>query len=111
MKTALNIGGKKEQRNRVGCERLRKLFDEGITVTQLAKAGCRKYDFFIKQENYDIFLSQILSSQTRKSITSGPSSPRISEIIPNQDSIVSNKSRKFAKLSLGEEFRNIADKY
>ena len=29
----------------------------------------------------------------------------------NQDSIVSNKSRKFAKLSLGEEFRNIADKY
>src|SRR5262249_22794693 len=91
MKTVLNIGGKTEQRNRVGCERLRKLFDEGITVTQLAKAGCRKCDFFIKQENYDFFLSQIPSLQTRRSITSGPSSPRISEIIPNQDSLVPNK--------------------
>jgi hypothetical protein len=111
MKTALNIGGKMEQRNRVGCERLRKLFNEKITVTQLVKAGCHKCDFFVKQEYYDIFLSQIPSLQTRQSITSSPSSPRISEIISNQDSIAPNKNKKFAKLSLGEEFRNIADKF
>ena len=112
MRTVLNIGRKKEQRNRVGCERLRKLFDEGITVTKLAQAGCRKCDFFVKQEYYDIFLSQIPALQTHQSITSSPSSPRISEIIPIQGSIASNKKRKVEfKLSLGGEFRNIADKF
>jgi hypothetical protein len=111
MKTALNIGGKMEQRNRVGCERLRKLFNEKITVMQLAKAGCHKCDFFVKQENYNIFLSQIPSLQTRQSITPNHSSPRISEIMPNQNSIAPNKNKKFAKLSLGEEFRDIADKF
>jgi len=110
MKTTLNIGKKMEQRNRIGCERLRKLFNERITVTQLAKAGCHKCDFFVKQESYDIFLSQIPSLQTHQSITSSPSNSRISEIIPNQDSIVPNKKNKF-KVSLGEEFRNIADKF
>ncbi|GBC18406.2 hypothetical protein GLOIN_2v1875277 [Rhizophagus irregularis DAOM 181602=DAOM 197198] len=30
-----------------------RLFNEGITSTQLAKAGCRKCDFFIKQEYYE----------------------------------------------------------
>ena len=112
MRTELNIGRKKEQRNHVGCERLRKFFDERITVTQLAQAGCRKCDFFVKQEYYEIFLSQIPALQTRQSITLSPSSPRISEIIPNQGSIASNKKRKAeSKLSLGGEFRNIADKF
>jgi hypothetical protein len=112
MRTELNISRKKEQRNRVGCERLRKFFDERITVTQLAQAGCRKCDFFVKQEYYEIFLSQIPALQTRQSITLSPSSPRISEIILNQGSIASNKKRKAeSKLSLGGEFRNIADKF
>jgi hypothetical protein len=31
--------------------------------------------------------------------------------MPNQDSIAPNKNKKFAKLSLGEEFRDIADKF
>lgn len=109
MRTVLNISQKTEQRNRVGCERLRKLFNEGITVTQLAQAGCRKSDFFVKQAYYDVFLSQIPALTTRQSITS---SPRISEIISNQDSIAPSKKRKAEfKLSLGEEFRNIADKF
>jgi hypothetical protein len=49
--------------------------------------------------------------QTRQSITPNHSSPRISEIMPNQDSIAPNKNKEFAKLSLGEEFRDIADKF
>ena len=107
MRAVLNIGRKKEQRNQVGCERLRKLFDERITVTQLAQAGCHKCDFFVKQEYYDIFLSQIPALQTRQSINSSLSSPRISEIIFNQGS--SNKKRKVE--FKGVEFRNIADKF
>jgi hypothetical protein len=90
MRTTLNIDRKTEQRNRLGCERLRKLFSEGITSAQLAQAGCRKSDFFVKQEFYDIFLSQI---PTRQSISSVPS-----------------KEKKF-KLSLGEEFEDLADKF
>ena len=89
MRIALNIDRKTEQRNRLGCERLRKLFSEGIMCTQLAQAGCRKCDFFVKQEFYDIFLSQI---PTRQSISSA----------------TSNKKAKF-KLSLEEEFKDLAD--
>ena len=59
MCNVLNINRKIEQRNRLGCDRLRKLFNEGITSTQLAQAGCHKCDFFVKQEYYDVFLSQI----------------------------------------------------
>ncbi len=91
VRNALNIDRKTEQRNRLGCERLRKLFSEGITCTQLAQAGCRKCDFFVKQEFYDIFLSQI---PTRQSISSA----------------APNKKAKF-KLSLGEEFRDLADMF
>src|ERR1700722_9989150 len=112
MRTELNIGRKKEQRNRIGCERLRKFFDERITVTQLAQASCRKCNFFVKQEYYKIFLFQIPALQTHQSITLSPSSPRISEIIPNQGSIFSNKKKKAeSKLSLRGEFRNIANKF
>ena len=78
----------------------------------IAQAGCRKCDFFVKQEYYNIFLSQIPALQTHQSITLSPSSSRISEIIPNQGSITSNKKRKVeSKLSLEGEFRNIADKF
>jgi len=58
-RSQLNIGTKKEQRYRLGCNRLQKLFDRGITSDQLVQAGCRRSDFFAKQKNYDIFLSQI----------------------------------------------------
>src|SRR5205085_1241750 len=80
--TVLKITAKMEQRNRLGCERLRKLFDKGITSMQLAQAGCRKCDFFVKQKDYDVFLSQIPTLETQKSISL---SPRISEIKPNQE--------------------------
>jgi hypothetical protein len=81
MRSILKIGRKAEQRNRLGCDRLRRLFNEGITAAQLAQAGCRKCDFFVTKENYEIFLSQIPSLQTRRSITSSVSVERISEII------------------------------
>ena len=112
MRTVLKITAKMEQRNRLGCERLRKLFDKGITSMQLAQAGCRKCDFFVKQKDYDVFLSQIPTLETQKSISL---SPRISEIKPNQeiqDSAVPKKKRKVEfKLSLGKEFRDIADQF
>lgn len=62
IRNKLNIKSKIEQRNRLGCNRLLKLFNEGITSDQLVKAGFHKCDFFIKQEDYNIFLSQIPSS-------------------------------------------------
>jgi hypothetical protein len=55
----LGIGVKKEQRFRIGCERLQQLFMKGITSEQLVQAGCRRSDFFAKQENYNFFLSQV----------------------------------------------------
>jgi hypothetical protein len=66
----LKIDNKEEQKNRLGCNRLRKLFNEGITSDQLTQAGCFKDDFFVKQENYDVFLSQIPSLEKRQSISS-----------------------------------------
>jgi hypothetical protein len=62
IRNRLNIKSKIEQRNRLGCNRLLKLFNEGITSEQLVQAGCHKCDFFVKQESYDIFLSQFSSS-------------------------------------------------
>ena len=66
----LGITSKAEQRNRLGCERLRYLFNEGITCEQLVQAGCRKCDFFVSQKNYEIFLKQIPFHQNQKSLTS-----------------------------------------
>jgi len=66
----LKIGQKMEQRYRLGCNRLRHLFNEGITGGQLVKAGCKKSDFFAKQKNYDVFISQIPDLKTRRSISS-----------------------------------------
>ncbi|UZO14001.1 uncharacterized protein OCT59_005473 [Rhizophagus irregularis] len=80
MRSVLKIGDKMEQRNRVGCDRLRRLFNEEITSTQLAKAGCRKCDFFVKQEYYKVFLSQVPTLETRRSISS-LSNERLSEIL------------------------------
>jgi hypothetical protein len=81
MRDKMKINSKSEQRNRLGCNRLRKLFNEGITSTQLAYAGCRKCDFFVKEENYNVFLSQIPSMETRQSISSSSSGERLSEVL------------------------------
>lgn len=110
MRSVLKIGDKMEQRNRVGCDRLRRLFNEGITSTQLAKAGCRKCDFFVKQEYYEVFLSQIPTLETRRSISS-LSNERLSEILftTNPDNTAQKKKRRVE--FMGEEFNNIADKY
>jgi hypothetical protein len=70
MRNTLDINSKAEQRNRLECNRLRKLLNEGITCTQLIQAGCRKCNFFIKQENYDLFFSQIPLMETRQSSSS-----------------------------------------
>ncbi|PKY20622.1 hypothetical protein RhiirB3_385034 [Rhizophagus irregularis] len=109
MRSVLKIGDKMEQRNRVGCDRLRRLFNEGITSTQLAKAGCRKCDFFVKQEYYEVFLSQVPTLETRRSISS-LSNERLSEILStaNPDSTAQKKKRRVE--FMGEEFINIADK-
>ena len=58
-RSKLKIGAKKEQRYRIGCDRLQELFKRGVTSEQLVQAGCRRSDFFAKKKNYDIFLSQI----------------------------------------------------
>jgi hypothetical protein len=65
IRDGLKIGRKMEQRNRMGCDRLRKLFKEGITSEHLVRAGCRKSDFFVKEEDYKIFLSHIPSLEER----------------------------------------------
>ena len=88
---------------------MRKLFNDGITPAQLAQAGCRKCDFFVKQKYYDIFLSQI---PARQSITSSQPDERISEIMSNQDfTMQERKSDVVFKLSLSEEFRDLREKF
>ncbi|EXX56755.1 uncharacterized protein OCT59_007689 [Rhizophagus irregularis] len=83
MRSKLNIDQKAEQRNRLGCDRLRKLFNDGITPAQLAQAGCR--------------------NQPDK---------RISEIMSNQDfTMQERKSDVVFKLSLSEEFRDLREKF
>jgi len=81
MRDKLKINNKAEQRNRLGCNRLCKLFNEGITCTQLVQSGLRKCDFFTKQENYEIFLSQIPSLDTRNSISSSSSNEWLSDAV------------------------------
>ncbi|EXX59859.1 uncharacterized protein OCT59_010459 [Rhizophagus irregularis] len=44
MRSILKIGRKAEQRNRLGCDRLRRLFNEGIMAAQLAQA-CDFYNY------------------------------------------------------------------
>jgi hypothetical protein len=93
MRDKMQINSKAEQRNRLGCNRLRKLFNEGITSTQLAHAGCRKCDFFIKEDNYQVFLSQIPSIETRQSISSSSSNERLSEVLdPKHEEVVEASS-------------------
>jgi DNA-binding transcriptional regulator GbsR (MarR family) len=77
---------------------------------QLVKAGCRKCDFFVKQEYYEVFLSQIPTLETRRSISS-LSNERLSEILSttNPDNTAQKKKRRVE--FMGEEFNNIADKY
>jgi hypothetical protein len=124
MRNKLNINNKAEQRSRVGCHRLRKLFNEGITCEQLAQSGLRKCDFFTKKENYEIFLSQIPSLNTRHSLSSNSSIERFSDILQPQsydeifsDSLLAESSSQqkknevLFKLDLRENFKDIADKY
>ncbi|CAB5193365.1 unnamed protein product [Rhizophagus irregularis] len=107
MRSKFNIDQKAEQRNRLGCDS--KLFNDGITPAQFAQAGCRKYDFFVKQKYYDIFLSQI---PARQSITSSQPDERISEIMSNQDfTMQKRKSDVVFKLSLSEEFKDLGEKF
>src|SRR3954453_887187 len=49
----LGINQKMEQRQRLGCDRLRSLFNEGITCDQLARTGLKKCDYFTSQSYYD----------------------------------------------------------
>jgi hypothetical protein len=135
MRNKLQINGKAEQRNRLGCNRLRKLFKEGITCEQLAKSGLRKCDFFSKQENYEIFLSQLPSMDMRHSISSSSSNSsheRLSDVLdiaqskqpqlmydkifndnaPAASSSQRNKKKVLFKLDLRETFEgNVADEY
>ena len=114
----LNINAKSEQRNRLGCDRLRLLHKDGISSEQLVKAGCKKCDFFVKQENYNIFLSQIPSLLMRRSISN--ESDRLSEIstktfftINEGESKrdVKGKKKIMFKLHLGKEFEDIVEQY
>lgn len=88
MRSMLKLSNKTEQRNRLGCTRLRKLFNEGITCSQLAQSGLHKCDFFAKKENYEIFLSQIPSLDTRNSISSNLSNERLSDITQSEQTQV-----------------------
>lgn len=116
VRNTLNINNKAEQRNRLGCERLQSLFNRGITSVQLVQAGCRKCDFFVKQEYYDIFLSQLPESDFLNS-----SNERFSPLTPptnNEDDkikIVDTGSQKAKRvrftLGLGDDLKDIADKY
>ena len=81
MRNKLQINSKAEQRNRLGCDRLRKLFNEGITCEQLAQSELRKCDFFTNQKNYKIFLSQLPSLDMRHSISSSSSHERLSDLL------------------------------
>ena len=95
----LGITSKAEQRNRLGCERLHYLFNEGITCEQLAQAGCRKCDFFVSQKNYEIFFKQIPFFPSSESKESN-----------EQDQVKSDKGKNkvIFKLRLGED---LADQY
>ena len=80
------------------------------------QAGCQKYDFFVKQEYYDLFLSQFALDQSNSS-----SSPNVclSEILPSQDDDIKNpdtalpKKKRKVRFTLGleEDIKDIADKY
>jgi hypothetical protein len=58
IRSILKIGRKSEQRNRLDCDRLRRLFNEEIMAAQLAQASCRKCDFFCyKRKLRNIFIT------------------------------------------------------
>ena len=93
MKSNLKINSKAEQRNHLGCDCLRKLFNEGIMATQLANAGCWKCDFFVKNKYYEVFLSQIPSLEMWQSISSLSSNEHLSEVLDSKhDEVVEASS-------------------
>ena len=107
----LNIGRKTEQRNRLGCNRLRNLYNEGITSEHLVRAGIKKCDLFVKNECYDIFLSQIPPLEMCHSLTNRSDQPINAFFTENEvkeDKKYKGKRVMF-KLKLGKEFKGIVD--
>lgn len=91
MKKALGINRRMEYRNRLGCDRLRSLFKQGITSEHLVKAGCYKSDFLVSKEDYAIFLSQIPPTEERSILVL----PTLSELVPDIDlNEFTNNSKK-----------------
>jgi hypothetical protein len=63
--------------------------------------------FFTKKEDYDIFLSQIPSLETRRSLIAKESD---NAFFTNSENEVKDKNEKVIfKLKLGEEFRRIVN--
>ena len=63
--------------------------------------------FFTKKEDYDIFLSQIPSLETRRSLIAKESD---NTFFTNSENEVKDKNEKVIfKLKLGEEFRRIVN--
>ena len=63
--------------------------------------------FFTKKEDYDIFLSQIPSLETRRSLIAKESD---NTFFTNSENEVKDKNEKVIfKLKLGEEFRGIVN--
>lgn len=92
MRKTLGINRKEEYRNRLGCDRLRSLFKLGITSEHLVRAGCHKYDFLARKEDYAFFLSQI------PPMVDGLVSVLPSNIIPNLDlNLSANNSKRLCK--------------
>ena len=107
----LNIGRKTEQRNRLGCNRLRNLYNEGITSEHLVRAGIKKCNLFVKNECYDFFLSQIPPLEMRHSLTNRSDQPINAFFTENEvkeDKKYKGKRVMF-KLKLGKEFKGIVD--
>ena len=72
-------------------------------TTQLAKAECVKCDFFVKQEDYEVFISQIPTSGTQ--LSSSLTNEHLSSVLNHNEIGV-----KF-KLALEKDFEDLANVY
>ncbi|RGB32980.1 hypothetical protein C1646_743626 [Rhizophagus diaphanus] len=116
VRNKLNIKSKLEQRNRLGCNRLLQLFNEGITSEQIVKAGFHKCDFFVKQQDYDIFLSQISSSLNLSNLSndflsdSETSNINKPQLIHNNDEFNNNNNNNNQNTTKNEARQNTSNK-
>ncbi|PKK64050.1 hypothetical protein RhiirC2_854588 [Rhizophagus irregularis] len=114
VRNKLNIKSKLEQRNRLGCNRLLQLFNEGITSDQIVKAGFHKCDFFVKQQDYDIFLSQIPSSLNLSndylSDSTETSNINKPQLIHNNDELQINNNNNNQNTTKNEARQNTSNK-